>query len=192
MRNSCIKILDFPSHKRCDKTTHLTPILFYDPLHQTTETVYNCQFHSDDILRKLIGIGSDYQNIQNLIEIATGRKKDGTIYGNELNFQKDVKVESELEKLYDLRSTITNKICRLPNCERHQNFLYKKKMRGKTYEFYGSPLDDQVFTVFPFGTNGKNRHKLYFHEECANTLKRMFGEMPFKKPETHPLTIFVK
>ncbi len=192
MRNICIKIKDFANHKRCDSTTRLTPIIFYDPIKQSSEILYNCQYHSDAVLRPLIGIGSDYQLIQNLIEVATGKKKDGTIYGNEINFQTDIKVESELERIYDLRNKLVNNMCRLPNCSRHKQFMYKKRMRGKDYEFYGSPLDANVFTVFPFGANGRNRHKLYFHEECANTLKRMFGQMEFPKPETQLLTVFTK
>jgi hypothetical protein len=188
-RNTCIKITDFPNHQRCGKTTHLTPTIFYNPNKQISETVYNCQLHTDQIFRPIIGIGSDYGNVQILIDVATGKKKDNTIYGNEMDFQTDKGAESKLSKLYDLRSTIGYKICRLPNCSHKKMFMGKEKIRSQTYTFYGSPLDKQVFTVFPFGQNGRNRHQLYFHEECFDTLKRMLGQMEFPEPRSQLLTM---
>lgn len=192
MRNTCVKILEFASKQRCDREHNLTPIIFYDPVSQKSETIYNCQQHSDAVFRPIMGVGSDYAHLQNLIEVASGKKHDGTIYGNEMDFQTDKNAESKLSKLYDVRSTMTWKICRLPNCQHKKELILKETLRGTKFRFFGATLDKEVFTVLPFGQNGRNRHQLYFHEDCANTLKRMLGIMQFPEPQTQLLTVFTR
>jgi len=148
----CEVIIDYIHKIRCEKKETLTPILFYDPITFSVEVLTPCNQHSNNILRPYF---KPYLDIQKKIREVRGQIEKSKIYARTYEIT-PANLDQTLEILHVERNNISKQFCIEPLCQK--------------------PLDKTVYPVVPIGQDGKVRHFMYFHKNCAETLKHKLGQ----------------